>query len=92
MDSDPDPGGLKTCGSGGSGFGSGTMVKRVKRIQTSCYCSDLVQGFGSRRLTADPMYTGMPLSQLLQLVQQHQDQEDPAKPEKKPSDPEPSKL
>jgi hypothetical protein len=26
MDPDPDPGGPKTCGSGGSGFGSGTLL------------------------------------------------------------------
>jgi len=24
---DPDPGGPKTCGSGGSGFGSGTLLR-----------------------------------------------------------------
>jgi hypothetical protein len=27
MDPDPDPGGPKTCGSGGSGFGSATLLK-----------------------------------------------------------------
>jgi hypothetical protein len=35
---DPDPGGPKTCGSGGSGFGSGsaTLVMRVAVTINSC--------------------------------------------------------
>jgi hypothetical protein len=30
---DPDPGGPKTCGSGGSGFGSGTLKKKCNNWQ-----------------------------------------------------------
>jgi hypothetical protein len=29
---DPDPGGPKTCGSGGSGFGSGTLQASLEKV------------------------------------------------------------
>jgi hypothetical protein len=50
MDPDPDPGGPKTCGSGGSGFGSGSATlapaiirstKTARRLVTG-YCKDSI--------------------------------------------------
>jgi hypothetical protein len=35
MDTDPDPGGPKTCGSGGSGFGSGALITRNRKHRES---------------------------------------------------------
>jgi hypothetical protein len=42
MDQDPDPGGPKTCGSGGSGFGSGSATLLLRAVQLAYNCTEVV--------------------------------------------------
>ena len=62
MDLDPDSGGPKTCGSGGSGFGSGsaTMVDTKIKVEffKSIISSNQCCGSGSD-LDPDPLVRGM---------------------------------